>query len=206
MIESNTLLQILRNNGLAIYILGFCSILSLAIIFERLRAFRLARRLKLNDFMAGLRASLEKGRIQSARDYCTGKRSPFASVALAALDIPDRNEERMMNAMDRQITKEKTGLERYLTILGTIGSMAVYIGLFGTVLGIIHSFQSISSMSGGGLSMVIEGIAEALVSTAAGIIVAVPAVAAYNLMIRSVNEIASEMELCSSETADLLRR
>jgi biopolymer transport protein ExbB/TolQ len=107
--------------------------------------------------------------------------------------------------MEREITIETTKLERFISIVGTIGSTAVYIGLFGTVLGIIRAFHDISQSSSGGISVVINGISEALVCTAAGLCVAVPAVIAYNFFVRKVDGFVMDMELSASETMDLLR-
>ena len=86
-------------------------------------------------------------------------------------------------------------LERRTGIVGTIGSVAVYIGLFGTVLGIIRAFGDISKSSGDGMNAVIAGVAEALVTTAAGLVVAVPAVVAYNYFVRRIDLFVSDMEL-----------
>ena len=109
--------------------------------------------------------------------------------------------------MDRQISVEVKDLDRSISLLGTIGSTVVYIGLFGTVLGIINSFQKIaqSAAGGGGMETVIAGIAEALICTATGILVAVPSVFAYNLLTKRVDDFATDMELVASETGDLLK-
>jgi biopolymer transport protein ExbB/TolQ len=94
-------------------------------------------------------------------------------------------------------------LEQYTAIVGTIGNTAVYIGLFGTVLGIIRAFHDISAAGAGGMSIVIGGVAEALVCTAAGLFVAIPAVIAYNYFIKRVDHFVNDMELCASELIDL---
>ena len=90
-------------------------------------------------------------------------------------------------------------------VLGTLGNNAIYIGLFGTVLGIIRAFHDISKSGSGGISIVINGIAEALVCTAAGLCVAVPAVIAYNYFVKKVDGFITDMELCASETMDLVK-
>jgi biopolymer transport protein ExbB/TolQ len=94
-------------------------------------------------------------------------------------------------------------LEQYISIIGTIGNTAVYIGLFGTVLGIIRAFHDIAAAGAGGMSIVIGGVAEALVCTAAGLFVAIPAVIAYNYFIKRVDHFVNDMELCASELIDL---
>jgi biopolymer transport protein ExbB/TolQ len=79
----------------------------------------------------------------------------------------------------------------------------VYIGLFGTVLGIIKAFQEIAKSGAGGINVVISGISEALVCTAAGLCVAVPAVIAFNYCMKKVDLAVTDMELCASELKDL---
>jgi biopolymer transport protein ExbB/TolQ len=106
--------------------------------------------------------------------------------------------------MEREITVETTKLERFTSIVGTIGNTAVYIGLFGTVLGIIRAFHDISAASAGGMSIVIGGVAEALVCTATGLLVAVPAVIAFNYFMKRVEHFINDMELCASELIDLI--
>jgi biopolymer transport protein ExbB/TolQ len=107
--------------------------------------------------------------------------------------------------MERAIVIETNLLEKHITIVGTIGSVAVYIGLFGTVLGIIKAFNDISAAGTGGINVVINGIAESLVCTAAGLCVAVPAVVAYNYFIKRIDRFISDMELCASETMDIVK-
>jgi biopolymer transport protein ExbB/TolQ len=106
--------------------------------------------------------------------------------------------------MERSIVIETNMLSRFTTIVGTIGSVAVYIGLFGTVLGIIRAFHDISKTGSGGISVVINGISEALICTAAGLCVAVPAVVAYNYFVKRIDNFVADMELCASETLDLI--
>jgi biopolymer transport protein ExbB/TolQ len=90
-------------------------------------------------------------------------------------------------------------------VVGTIGSTAVYIGLLGTVWGIIRTFNDIAKHGSGGLNVVIAGISEALICTAAGLVVAIPAVMAYNYFLKRIAKFVTDMELCASETSSLLR-
>ncbi len=130
---------------------------------------------------------------------------PFTNVVHAGISFGSHEEKEISNNMERQILIETTILEKFTAIVGTIGSISVYIGLFGTVLGIIRAFRDISASGGtGGISVVINGISEALVCTAAGLCVAVPAVVAYNYFIKKVDNFIKDMELCASETLDLL--
>jgi len=150
------------------------------------------------------REAIEKGNVRRALEICRDTNTPFSSVVYSGLNLHGHNEVVISNAMEREITIETTKLERYTTIVGTIGSTAVYIGLFGTVLGIIKAFQDISASGTGGINVVITGISEALASTAAGLCVAVPAVIAYNYFIKKIDTFISDMELCASELMDLI--
>ena len=82
----------------------------------------------------------------------------------------------------------------------------MYIGLFGTVLGIIHAFRDISIAGTGGMDVVIGGVAEALITTATGLAVAVPSVVLYNYLSRRIERFVSDMELASSELSDMIAR
>jgi biopolymer transport protein ExbB/TolQ len=190
------------------YILLFCSIVSITVIVERLLAIRAKTRKDPAAFMGKLTAALSGGDISGAKALCAEEKSPFSNVAAAGIKAYGKSAEKVANSMDRQITVEVKSLERALSILGTLGSTVVYIGLFGTVLGIIRSFQLIAQTAGGqgGMDTVITGIAEALICTATGIMVAVPAVIAYNLLTKRVENLATDMELIASETGDLLAK
>lgn len=199
-----TIWQLLKAGGFTIYILLACSVLSLTIIIERIRYYRKRSKVKRTDFMLKVRKELERGELGKALVVCKDIDSPFSSVVHAGLNLCGHSEELISNTMEREITIETNKLESYTSIVGTIGSTAVYIGLFGTVLGIIRAFHDISLSGAGGISVVINGISEALACTAVGLCVAVPAVVAYNYFIKKIDSFISDMELCASETMDLL--
>ncbi|MCX5716204.1 MAG: MotA/TolQ/ExbB proton channel family protein [Candidatus Omnitrophica bacterium] len=92
------------------------------------------------------------------------------------------------------LSEEKVMLESRLALLGTLGANAPFIGLFGTVLGIIHAFHNLAMNAKGGPSIVMAGISEALVATALGLFVAIPAVAAYNYFVRYIRKIMVSSE------------
>jgi biopolymer transport protein ExbB/TolQ len=122
------------------------------------------------------------------------------------LNVKGAPEKELSDSMERQIVVETAGLEHLTSITATIGSTAVYIGLFGTVLGIIRAFRDISSSNTSGISVVVNGISEALVCTAAGLAVAIPAVIAFNYFSRQIDHFVTDMELSASETLNLLSR
>jgi len=204
MFGGKSLWAIIQMGGVAMFVLLSCSVLSLAVIFERIIYFRRRSRVKRTDFMQDLRQDLAKNQVSKAVEACRKTDTPFSKVALAGLILSGHQEKAISEAMEREIIIETIKLERYTAIVGTIGSTAVYIGLFGTVLGIIRAFRDISTAGAGGINVVIQGISEALVSTAAGLLVAIPAVITYNFFIRRIDNFVADMELCASELMDLL--
>jgi biopolymer transport protein ExbB/TolQ len=154
--------------------------------------------------MSIIKAHLKKDNIKGAIQTCNDTDTPYSIVVQAGLNLYGHSEVVISNNMEREISVETTKLERFTSIVGTLGSTAVYIGLFGTVLGIIRAFRDISVSGSGGLNVVINGISEALICTAAGLAVAVPAVIAYNYFIKKIDNFVVDMELCASETMDLI--
>lgn len=195
---------LIKVGGFTMVVLLASSVLSIAIILERIIFYRNKSRLKRKDFMQKIRQEIMKGNLSPAKKICEEANAPFAQVAYAGLSFFGCSEKEISNNMERQIIIETTILERFTAVIGTIGSIAVYIGLFGTVVGIIRAFHDISVSGSGGISVVISGISEALACTAAGLCVAVPAVVAYNYFMKKIDDFIKDMELVASETMDLL--
>jgi len=200
-----TLSQLILAGGFTIIILAGCSILSIAIIIERCAYYGGRSRVKREKFMKDVGKAVKDDDIDHALTLCRKANTPFADVVSAGLSFARHTEKEVSNNMERAIVIETNLLEKYTTIVGTIGSIAVYIGLFGTVLGIIKAFSDISTSGAGGISVVIDGIAESLICTAAGLCVAVPAVVAYNYFIKRIDNFITDMELCASETIDIVK-
>jgi biopolymer transport protein TolQ len=109
-------------------------------------------------------------------------------------------------ALDAALSRELEGLSRHLAFLATVGSTSPFIGLFGTVWGIMSAFQSIAISQNTSLAAVAPGIAEALVATAFGLVAAIPAVVAYNKFTSDLKRIAAGMEQFSSEFLNIISR
>ena len=189
-----------------ISLLLVCSIFSGAVILERW--FTLGRfDFDRDAVLDRLRKLLGENRKESAVSYCEGLRRPIGRILSYALapSSQDRaaGREHIDRVASRLIRTETSLMNRYLVVLGTIGSVAPFVGLFGTVVGIIHAFRAIAENAGGGPGVVANGIAEALITTALGLFVAIPAVVAYNAYTRKVERISEDMELCAQEILDL---
>src|SRR5437868_1085328 len=113
---------------------------------------------------------------------------------------------RIERVMEVTIGREMERLERFMSYLATVGSTAVFVGLFGTVWGIMNSFQSIAASKNTSLAVVAPGIAEALFSTLLGLVAAIPAVIAYNKLSTDFGRYAGRLEAFSSEFSAILSR
>ena len=204
MFTGKTIWEILQIGGFTMYILLFCSFLSVTVFLDRMIYYRKRSKTKRAKFILRIRRAFKSGNIEMAMDICKESRDPFSNVVYSGLELYSHSEKEISNAMEREITIETTKLERYTSIVGTIGNTAVYIGLFGTVLGIIRAFHDISAAGTGGMSIVIGGIAEALVCTATGLLVAIPAVILFNYFTKRVEYFITDMELCAYELIDLI--
>jgi biopolymer transport protein ExbB len=206
MFAGKTLLQILSMGGFTMWILLACSILSLGVIIDRLVSYARKARVKRPAFMDRIKEELRRKDMERALEICRDTDAPFARVVQAGLEKAGRTEKLVNGVMERQISIEEGKLERLTSIVGTIGNIAVYVGLFGTVLGIIRAFQDISAAGTGGMDVVIGGVAEALITTATGLAVAVPSVVLFNYFSRRIERFVDDMELAASEAADLIGR
>jgi len=206
MFAGKTIWEIFQTGGFTMYILLFCSLLSVTVLLERIIYYRKMSKTKRAEFMTRMKKVLKSGDVERGIEICKETNAPFSNVVCSGLELLGHPEKQISNAMEREITVETTKLERYTSIVGTIGNTAVYIGLFGTVLGIIRAFHDIAAAGTGGMSIVIGGVAEALVCTAAGLFVAIPAVIAFNYFAKKVEYFINDMELCASELIDWIGR
>jgi biopolymer transport protein TolQ len=115
-------------------------------------------------------------------------------------------QQRVERVMNTTLNREMESVERHMTFLASVGSTAPFVGLFGTVWGIMHSFQGIAASQSTNLAVVAPGIAEALFATALGLIAAIPAVLAYNKISTEISRYANRLETFSQEFATLISR
>src|SRR5215831_5363820 len=155
------------------------SVFSVAVMVER-AWFLAAGRLDFDAMAKELLGFLREGDVTGARRALAGQRAPESQVAAAGVEQFGRGPEAVSEAMASAKSRVRLELERNLGVLGTLGNNAPFIGLFGTVLGIIKAFADLSRNQAGGAGAVMSGISEALVATAVGLMVAIPAVIAFN--------------------------
>jgi len=149
--------------------------------------------------------ALYRGNLAEARAACERSDTPFASLLLAAFSRHGKAPpERIAAAVERERTQVGMKLRARLWILGTIGATAPFVGLFGTVVGIMRAFEDLAAHPGGGFAVVASGISEALVATAAGIAVALEAVVLYNYFSSRVSALLLSLKVSAEEVLELL--
>ena len=186
------------------YALAALSVASVAIILERALFFRRHGR----SYAEALIPLLAHGRLEDARRELEGLSGLEAEVVLAALDAADGGPASVAERVACTIRREKPAYERGLGFLGTLGSNAPFLGLFGTVVGIIKAFADlgVGTAKGAGAAAVMSGLSEALVATAVGIFVAIPAVVAFNAFNRRLRGIVARAEAIAHALASHLQR
>jgi len=167
------------------WLLVFLSVIGLAVILERLY-FMIATRENIDRLRVDLMDALDKNDVDKAQKRLKESRSVEARIANIVLDSADKGTEvaRERMAAEQQISRIQ--MERNLVFLGTVGNNAPFVGLLGTVIGIIRAFHTLDESSGKVTAGLMADIGEALVATAIGIMVALPAVAAYNTFQRFI--------------------
>lgn len=183
-------------SSFTLMILLVCSILAVAFMIERFLFYRRAK-VDSTRFLSRIKMSMESENYQEAISACERDRSPVAAVLRVGLLNRELPYEQLDELMAATREEERVKLERYLGVLGTLGNSSPFIGLFGTVVGIIKAFHDLAASGSGGPTVVAAGIAEALVATAAGLAVAIPCVMVFNYFMRKVKNIAVEMEAVS---------
>jgi biopolymer transport protein ExbB/TolQ len=178
------------------YLLIFLSVLSVGIALER-GLFFLQRRTDLPVLLDKLQVLLARGDVGEAKKHLQRDVSLPARVAEAGLDALPRGTHAAEEMMASITVRERQQYERGLAYLGTLGNNAPFVGLFGTVLGIIRSFRDLAANTQQGASAVMAGIAEALVATAVGLLVALPAVAVFNAYNRHLRSLTSSADALS---------
>ena len=192
---NENLLDLLFKGGFTILILALCSIYSFKVVIEKLIQFKGITEKSSEDLLKQIVEKLEAKSLKDAISVCRNHKvssfgfkvvSPLANVyryIFEHLQLPkDELSDSAFNKLDIEIAK----LERGLGVLATLGSISPFIGLFGTVVGIIKAFSALSLTDTSNYAHVMSGIAEALIATAAGLFVAIPAVLFYNYFMKRI--------------------
>ncbi|HEV2702564.1 MAG TPA: MotA/TolQ/ExbB proton channel family protein [Steroidobacteraceae bacterium] len=195
--------EIVRAGGPFMWPIILCSVGAAAIILERLWTLQ-EQRVLPRDLIRRVRQLVEADQINDKVIAALEQNSPLGRVLAAGLANRHRGREIMMERLEDAGRHVVHDLERFLTTLGTIASISPLLGLLGTVMGIIKSFNALQAGAAGDPRMLSGGIGEALIATAAGLCVAIPALIAYRYLRGRVESFVVEMEKDAIKLADVV--
>ncbi len=202
--ESTSLLSIVTKGGILMIPIFICSIMVIAVAIERYLTYR-KNIINIPRLMTSIRHPLSKGNFLEAINECSLVRGPVAEVVKAGIEKAKQGRERAKEAMETAGNNETYHLEKNLSILATLGGIAPLIGFLGTVTGMIKAFMKIQQLSGNvNADVLAGGIWEAMVTTAAGLTVGIPAMIIYNYFVHRVREFIFQMESSADEVLDMI--
>jgi len=195
--------EIVKTGGWVMWPIILCSIGALAIVGERFWSLQ-SKYVTPSNLMPQVKQWLERNELDPARIELLRSSSPLGKVLAAGITNRDSDREITKEAIEDAGRHVVPDLERFLNTLGTIATITPFLGLFGTVLGMIEMFAGISSHGVGDPAVVAGGIAQALITTAAGLAVAIPSVMFYRYFKGRVNELLLDMEQESITLIEIL--
>ncbi len=197
------LMELYRTGGVFMHPILLCSLIGLAIILERLFFFAKART-DAGRLMNELKRLLQEQGFEAAQRMLHGTRGPIAAVLHSGLARAKRGPEAVEKAITTAASIEIALLERGLIWLATVANIAPLLGFLGTVSGMIHAFEAIAAAEEVSAKLVATGIYEALITTAAGLIVAIPVQTAHNYFVSRIDKFVIDMEESGVEMIDTL--
>lgn len=198
-----SLMDFVLAGGVLMVPIGLCSILVIAIVVERLVTLRRSTVIP-KSFVAELRGSLEKGDLAAATSLCESSTSPIAAIAGAGLRRVGRRSEEVEKAVVEAGLWEVRRLRKNLRGLQVIGAIAPLLGLLGTIFGMIQAFQTVATSADalGKTELLAKGIYEAMITTAAGLIVAIPSVIGFHWITSKIDTLVAEMDRICVDLVD----
>jgi biopolymer transport protein ExbB len=199
------LLDMFLKGGIVMWPILLCSILGLAVIIDRLLVLRKAR-INVPAFMVRIRGFIKKKDISGAISYCMEEKSPVANIVRKGLKKYKYGHDRVKEAIENAGSQEISKLEKGLNVLATVAGVAPLLGFLGTVTGMISAFMTVQELQGAvGPSDLAGGIWEALITTAYGLFVGIPALAIYNYFLSSVKKLVVQMETVANDVVDIIQ-
>lgn len=197
------MIEIFLKGGPLMYPILICSVIGWAIFLERLRTFFIIRR-AISPLVSDLTALLKAEKSEEAISHCASQKTSLAKILLVVLNNRG-NERAKIKALAEEVgERESVALQRYLGLLGTIANIAPLLGLLGTVLGMIEAFNVIATEGAGTPMTLGGGISQALITTAAGLSVAVPMILLHRYLTSRADHITLELEESTMQIVDMV--
>ncbi len=190
--------------GVLMIPIALCSIIALAIFLERLWSLRRSKVIP-RDFLIEIEDLIRREKIPEAVTRCRKDNSSMATIIVAGIRNFGKRREIVKESIEEIGRREAATLERYINVVGTIAAISPLLGLLGTVFGMIKAFNVISIQGVGNPSSLAGGISEALITTAAGLVVAIPTFVLYRYLANKADALIVEMEEHSIRMVDLLK-
>jgi biopolymer transport protein ExbB len=183
-----------------------CSLVGAFVAVERHLALRKAR-LDVGQFVMKLRSILQKGDVSALLSFCSQKDAPIANIIRRGIIKVDQGNEKVREAIEYTGREEVYHLEKHLWILASVAGVAPMLGFLGTVTGLISAFQAVQNLRGVfDPADLAAGIWPAMITTAFGLFVGIPALAMYKYYVTRVGKFVHEMDVTSTEFFELLER
>jgi biopolymer transport protein ExbB len=199
------LFSMFLKGGIVMWPILLCSILGLAVVIDRYIVIRKAR-INVPAFMVRIRGFIKKKDISGAISYCMEEKSPIANVVRKGLKKYRLGHERVKESIENAGNQEISKLEKGLPILASVSGIAPLLGFLGTVTGMISAFMTIQDLQGSvSPSDLAGGIWEALITTAFGLFVGIPALALYNYFLSAVKKLVNEIEMVANDVVDVVQ-
>ena len=203
--EQNNITQALISDNGILWAIIACALVAIFIIAERFLNYHRCQ-INTRDFLEGIYNNLEKGKTLESVSICEDTPGPIAELTRSAIFKASKGQQAVRNAIEETSLSEIPRLEKNLNILATVAHVAPLLGLLGTIVGMIGAFYKIGGPQGAFINLadLAPNIGTALITTAAGLTVAIPCHAFYNLLATKVQHIVNEMEIAASEIITFL--
>lgn len=199
------LFEIFLKGGAVMWAILFCSFVALAVTIDRFFVLRKAK-INLPAFLVRIRGFIKNKDMSGAASFCLREKSPIGNMVRKGLKKFGMGHERVKEAIENAGRQEVNKLEKGLPILATVAGVAPLLGFLGTVTGMIQAFMRIEDLAGAASpSDLAGGIWEALLTTAFGLIVGIPAYVAYNYFLSSISKFVADMETVANDVVDTIQ-
>jgi biopolymer transport protein ExbB len=197
------MLNYFLRGGIMMYPLFLASVLALAIIINKFQVLSRARTNE-RELMDRIKGLVNQKRVEQAAAVCNNSKGPVASILKAGLTEYGKGQKAIEDAFEAQASEEVPLLESYMPALATIAAVSTLMGFTGTVIGMIRAFDSIAAASATSPAIVASGISEALITTATGLLIAIPTLLFYRYFVHRVDRFVSEIERYCKELIKIL--
>jgi biopolymer transport protein ExbB len=198
-----TVFEVFNKGGVTMYFIMLCSIVMLAVVLEKFYNLRSVHT-NADEIISTVANLIKKGEIKGALAFLKQTPGVLPRILETGIHRYEYSREGIENAINNSIQKQIPVLDKYLGVLGTVAAIAPLFGLLGTITGMINSFSKIATEGTTGPAVIATGVYEALYTTAAGLIVAIPAVIFYNYFKQRIQNTENDLEIYGNKMTEII--